>query len=156
MAATTGIGTYRMRERGTPSPVELRLPHPPTVDWMPDHAASAVAAAARVDGVELDYSVESLDDVDRILGRFHDEGLVSTSIRETVFVFGAYIGAVISRQADGRWVDLPDDHPLGGSWPMVEIRDGGRIVNPVRRAFKRVDSGPVESVSYFYAALVAE
>src|SRR5580765_8088889 len=134
--------------------MELRLPHPPTAEWMPDHASSAVAAAARVDGIELDYSVDSLDEVDGILGRFHDEGLASSRIAETVFVFGAYIGDVIVRQNGGRWVQLPGDHPLGNDWPMVEIDSKHLVLNPVGKAFKRVDSGPVESVSQFYKALV--
>jgi len=37
---------------------------------------------------------------------------------------------------------------------MVELR-GGRVVNPVGKAFKRVDAGPTESVPYFYTALAA-
>ena len=53
--------------------VDLRLPHPPTAEWMPEHATTAVTAAARVDGVELDYSVPSLHGVDGILGRFYDD-----------------------------------------------------------------------------------
>jgi hypothetical protein len=120
---------------------------------MPDHASSAVTATARVDGIELDYSVASLDEVDVILGRFHDEGLASSGIAETVFLFGAYIGEVIVRQNEARWVELPDDHPLGNHWPMVEIDAKHLVLNPVGKAFKRVDSGPVESVSQFYAAL---
>jgi hypothetical protein len=122
---------------------------------MSEHAAAAVTAAAGVDGAELDYSVPSLDRVDGILGRFYDERVAPSAIAETLFVFGAYIGSVIVRQNEGRWVDLPDDHPLGNQWPMVELDQGRRVVNPVGKAFKRVESGPVESVSHFYAALVA-
>jgi hypothetical protein len=77
--------------------MELRLPHPPTAEWMPQHAASAVNAARHVDGIHLDYSVPSLDEVERILGGFHDDHLASTAVAETIFVFGAYVGEVIVR-----------------------------------------------------------
>src|SRR4051812_34392799 len=122
---------------------------------MPEHATTAVTAAIRVDGIELDYSVPSLDLVDAILGRFYDEHVAPTAIAETLFAFGAYIGSVIVRHNDARWVYLPDDHPLGNNWPMVEIGNGRRVLNPVGKAFKRVESGPVESIVHFYAALVA-
>ena len=46
-----------------------------------------------------------------------------------------------------------DDHPLGGAWPLVELRTGS-LVNPVRKAFKRVEHGDVDSTPYFRSALV--
>ena len=66
---------------------------------------------------------------------------------------GAYIGEVIVRSAGASWVTLPDDHPLGGSWPVVRSDD--RLVNPIAKAFKRVQLGAGESIPYVYNALVA-
>ena len=120
---------------------------------MADHAGVAVAGARRIDGLDLDYTIATLAAVDTALGQFHSEGLDSSQVGETVFSFGAYIGEVIVRQNAGTWIDLPPGHPLHNGWPMVEL-PGGRILNPIGRAFKRVDIGMTESIVYFYEALV--
>jgi hypothetical protein len=132
--------------------VELALPYPPAPEYMAGHAADIVAMALEVDGVDLDFTVRSLDDVDRVLGRFHDAGDDPERMAETLFRFGAYIGEVIVYRASGSWVTLPDDHPMGG-WPVVALPSGD-LVNPVGRAFKRVRNGPPDSITHFYKALV--
>ena len=121
---------------------------------MPDHAAHIVEVVRRIDGEDLDFSVRSLETVDRLLGRFHDAGDDPSRTAETIFQFGSYIGEVIVRQANGTWVTVPDDHPLGAGWPLVEL-PGDRVVNPIGKAFKRVSNGRVDSIPYFYDALVA-
>jgi hypothetical protein len=135
--------------------VELRLPFPPTPEHMADHAAYLVETVRRIDGEDLDFGATSLETVDRLLGRFHDAGDDPNRVAETVFQFGSYIGEVIVRQAHGTWVTVPDDHPLGRGWqPLVEL-PGERMVNPIGKAFKRVANGRVDSIPYFYKALVA-
>jgi hypothetical protein len=119
---------------------------------MADHAGVAVRAAADIDGVDLDYTVESLAVVDGILGGFHDDNLRSSQVAETLFSFGAYVGEVAVRCAGGTWVSQPEDHPLGG-WPVVEL-PSGRLVNPVGKVFKRVDLGESEYLPYFYQVMV--
>ena len=52
------------------------------------------------------------------------------------------------------WATVPDDHPMGGGWPLVEL-PGDRFVNPIGKAFKRVSNGRGDSITYFYEALVA-
>jgi Family of unknown function (DUF6278) len=133
--------------------VDLRLPFPPTVEHMADHADHIAAVVRRIDGADLDYSVESLEVVDRVLGQFHDAGDQADQMAETLFQFGAYVGEVIVRQADGQWATLPDDHPLASGWPLVAL-PSGVIVNPIAKAFKRVANGDVDSIGYFYRALV--
>jgi len=128
--------------------VELRLKFPPTVDNMPNHAEVAVQAAARVDGVALNYGADSLGSVDVILGRFHDEGVGVDRVAETIFSFGAYVGEVIVRS-----VGASDEHPMGRGPPMVRLPTDS-VVNPIGKAFKRVENGDLESVPYFYYALV--
>ena len=121
---------------------------------MPDHAASIVQVVRRIDGEELDFSVASLQTVDRLLDRFHDAGDDPNCMAETLFQFGSYIGEVIVHQANGTWVTVPPEHPLGGGWPLVEV-SGERLVNPIGKAFARVSNGQGDSVAYFYQALVA-
>lgn len=121
---------------------------------MAQHAGDMVESVRRVDGVLLDYSVASLELVDRLLGRFYEAGDDPGRMSETIFVFGSYIGEVIVRQADGSWVTVAEDHPMGGGWPLVELGQG-ELVNPIGKAFKRVRNGSEDSITHFYVALLA-
>lgn len=121
---------------------------------MADHAAHIADVVRRLDDEDLDFSIESLGIIDRLLGRFHDAGDDPERMAETLFQFGSYIGEVIVRNAGGKWLTVPDEHPLGGHWPLVEMPQQ-RLVNPVGKAFKRVRNGPEDSIPYFYEALVA-
>lgn len=147
-----GGGCREVLNLGT---VLLRLRFPPTPEHMADHAAVAVEAAAGVEGVALNYEVSSLASLDAILEQFHDDATDPDSIASTLFTFGAYIGEVIVREASGSWTMVEPGHPLDGGWPIIEL-PGGRLVNPVGKAFKRVRNGEVDSIPYFYRALVQE
>ena len=101
----------------------------------------------------MNYGVDSLASVDVIPGRFHDEGVGVDRVAETICSFGAYVGEVIVRYVGASWVSLADEHPMGGGPPMVRLPNDS-VVNPIGKAFKRVENGDLESVAYFYQALV--
>ena len=67
-----------------------------TPENAPRFAADIVAITREVDGATLDYSVESLKTVDRIIGGFHDEGVAVEDVEATVFRFGCYVGEVFA------------------------------------------------------------
>lgn len=110
--------------------MRLRLQHPLTPDYASRHAQIAVDAARDVEGVELDYSPESLIKVDRIVAGFHDAGVRSSQVGATVFSFGCYVGEVLVRHQGGRWV-LPKASLLsklglgGANMMLVELPNGG-------------------------------
>lgn len=134
--------------------MELRLPFPPTPEHMSDHAEHLVRVVRSIDGLELDFSIPSLSVVDGLLGRFHDAGDDPDLMAETLFQFGAYVGEVIVRQHGGSWVTVPQGHPMGKGWqPLVEI-EGGRLLNPIGKSFKRVRNGAGDSIPSFYHLLV--
>jgi hypothetical protein len=139
---------------GSSPALELRLPFPPTPDHMSDHAAHLVGVVQRIDNLALDYSVESLQTIDDLLARFHDAGDDPTRMVETLFQFGAYIGEVIVRAKNAAWVLVSPDHPMGAEngWPLVELTNGN-LLNPIGKAFKRVENGEVESIPYFVQVL---
>lgn len=144
----------KRRDDGGSTPLRLRLKHPPT----PEHAAKlaqiSVDTARHVDNVHLDYTPASLAEVDKILGRFHAEGLRAGEIGETVFSFGCYAGEVMARNLGGVW-KMPSDcgvhEPLklGFSF-MVSQLPNGAICNPIGKAFKLLEQGEGESLAYFY------
>src|SRR5436190_21792670 len=83
--------------------MNLHLQFPPTPENAAAHAQLAVDAARNVDRVELDYSPQSLAEVDRILSKFHAQKLQVDQVGETVFSFGCYVGEVLVRQLGGSW-----------------------------------------------------
>ena len=140
--------------------MNLRLQFPPTPENAAAHAQLAVDAARNVDHVQLDYSPQSLVEVDRILGKFHTEGLRADQIGETVFSFGCYVGEVIVRHLGGAW-SMPDQGFLsrlgfGRSNMMVVQMPNGVVWNPIGKAFKRLEHGEGDSVSYLYDVAVSQ
>jgi hypothetical protein len=132
----------------------LSLPLPPTPEHMADHAANLVPIVRNVEKVELDYSLDSLREVDSSLGRFHEEGVDPNRIAETLFLFGAYVGEVIVRQKNASWTTVSEDHPMGAAngWPLVKLANGN-FLNPIGKVFKRVQNGAEDSIPYFVQAL---
>lgn len=126
----------------------LRLPAPPAPEYAAALADRAVRAARSVSEVELDYHPDSLGDVDAILDGFGGSG--SDAVAETIFAFGCYVGEIMVRHAGFRWVHTPAE--LAGTLgPLTVYRESsGAYVNPIGKAFKRVDNGPVEDLRYFY------
>lgn len=84
--------------------MELRLPHPPTPEHAPRHAALAVEAALASDGTVLDHGPESLAYVDALIARFHANGLPADDVGASVFALGRYVGEVLLRSFGGRWL----------------------------------------------------
>jgi hypothetical protein len=140
--------------------MNLRLQFAPTPENAAAHAQLAVDAARNVDHVELDYSPQSLAEVDRILGKFHAEKLRADQMGETVFSFGCYVGEVLVRHLGGSW-QMPERGflarlGLGDSNMMVVQMPNGIVWNPIGKAFKLFENGKEDSVSYFYDVAVSK
>ena len=135
--------------------MELRLKYPPTPEHAADLAETCVSAAARISGVGLDYSPESLALVDRQMDRFAADGSDSNSIASTLFCFGCYVGEVLVRNLGGRWVNV-ETSPMKDrvGFPIVVMMDNGDWWNPIGKVFKRLDDGSSESIEYFYSLAV--
>jgi hypothetical protein len=128
----------------------LRLPYPPEAKFMRLHAESIVAKAAQIDNKTLDFSVESLRWVDATLFEFHEDGVQASDVAESLFRFGAYIGEVFIQNNPGtQWVNAPESGPFAGGWPLVSMGPD-ELVNPIGKAFKRVEIGVGEDLLYFY------
>ena len=140
--------------------MNLRLQFPPTPENAAAYAQLAVDGARNVDRVELDFSPQSLAEVDRIVGKFHAEKLRADQIGETVFSFGCYVGEVLVRHLGGKW-KMPDQSfwsrlGLGSPNMMVVEMPNGIVWNPIGKAFKLLENGKGDSVSYFYDVAVSK
>src|SRR5262249_32059886 len=138
--------------------MNLRLQFPPTPEHAAKHAQQAVDAAWKVEHIKLDYSPESLVDVDRILGRFHADKLGPEQIGSTGFSFCCYVGEGFVRHNGAVWkmlsdANLPDFLKEDNTMMVVEMPDGV-VWNPIGKAFKLLENGEADSVAYFYQVAV--
>jgi hypothetical protein len=119
-------------------------------------ASEAVDIAAKSYGMKLDYSTESIAQVEAILGKLHDEYVEKKStegLQGLAMAFGAYIGEAIKRSApDARW---GRDHPVAGekSYPLHWL--GGDSF-PCGWCYKRMVNGPEDNVWHKYTRLKQE
>lgn len=118
-----------------------------TTDGMIRNLASeAVDIADKSYGIKLDYSTESVQQVEVVLGKLHDELQQRKSeegVRGLAMAFGAYIGESIRKKyPEAKW---DRDHPVAGekSYPLHWL-DGDSF--PVGWCFKRITNGPEDNV----------
>jgi hypothetical protein len=132
----------------------LLLPAVPGANTAPGLAARAADAARTVFDIELDFTPGSLDRVDEILNGFREPG--SDRMAEFIFIFGCYLGEVMVRNADYVWVDTPTDLARHLGALTVHHPGTGANANPIGKAFKRVDYGEPDNLTYFYRVFTAE
>jgi hypothetical protein len=131
----------------------LNLKREVTPENAPAFAQDVVASAARITGDELDYSVASLEAVDRIIERIRAKGGTIDNYAETMFCFGCYVGEVFVRHAGGRWIATPEDQfKMFGMRLIVELPPQGQLCNLIAEAFKRLHNGIEDNLPFFYAA----
>jgi hypothetical protein len=129
----------------------FRLKYPPT----PEHAArlaELTAQAARMTSeADLDFSVHSLNQVDRTIRRMRREAADIGQVTTTLFGFGCYVGEVLVRNIGGQW-RLTQDSPLRdlSRSPMVVELDEQQFCDPISKAFKRFLHAREDSLPHFY------
>ena len=131
--------------------MQVHLKYAPTVENAPRFASDIVAAAREISEVRLDFEVESLDQVDRLLEGMRQDGCTSEQLAATLFGFGCYVGEVFVRHAAGRWRNAAETSMADlAAFPLVIELDNDRICNPIGKVFKRVDHGEEDNLPYFY------
>jgi hypothetical protein len=97
------IGVWRFaKERQA-----AKNPHFANTEQLISYACDqAIAEAQKYDGITLDYSIDSLKNVDTILGRVHDlyvKNPSSVHVQGISLEYGAYVGEVIRRNEPGAY-----------------------------------------------------
>jgi len=130
----------------------LNLPLEPTVTNAPALAARIVQVTSSLDGVQRDYSADSLKWVDARILQFRRDGENFDSVGETIFLFGCYAGEVLVRTLGGSWAE-PDDteRSVGFSMPGVRFA-GGQFWNPIGKSIRLLETGPTESLYQLWLA----
>ena len=131
---------------------ELNLPFTPTPENGYRFAQQFVDAVKNIENINLDYSIDSLDFVNKFLQRVSDEGLAVNDFAETIFVAGSYIGQVMIKNNNGTWIRQQEVNlPKGvNMMPIVVRLQNGNIADPIAKAFKRFHNGEIDDLAYFY------
>lgn len=117
--------------------------------------SAAVEIAENDYDANLDFSNESIDEVERILGDiFKQTDRTNIDKRELVvlsMIFGSYIAEVVERNFDGG--RLEKDHPQVGqdSYPYYL---GSSSFFPINWCYKRLTNGEKDNISDKYGIFV--
>ena len=116
-------------------------------EWSPG-AAEAFRELAAEMGFELDYSPESLSQVEQLITALPArKGRPKKQYRELAGVTGAYLAEVILRNVSGEW-------GFETEWDAGGIRlPSGTWVFPLHKSRKRYEDGPGDDFVSYYMAL---
>jgi hypothetical protein len=139
----------------------------PSVDQMAADFADAAVELARDFGASLDFSEQSLEHVERILGQLHDDiqGLTpvqslderrptTSDLTEMSKLWGSYFGEVVRRRWGGEW--SIETYPLSGrdgkSQPFstLTLSVAGAKLFPSMKVYRRLTQGDAENLWEFY------
>lgn len=114
-------------------------------------ANRAVETAKKVDGAVLDYSPNSLKDIDKIVLDIRRSGTNPEEVKGTLFILGAYVGEVIVRNNKGsEWSQPPKEVQAAGLTAMGISTKDGVFWNPIGKVHKLLINGEEDSVVHFY------
>lgn len=120
-----------------------------------ESAELAVKTTREITGVELDYSAASLQFVENLICGFREEGHTAESMNDTIFLFGCYVGEVIIRSYGGQWKRASEtsfSKQLTEELLVVETPNKAAW-NPIGKAFKLLENGMEDSLTFFYGVV---
>ncbi len=120
------------------------VPEPGNLDRLADHIVETIQG---IEGVTLDYTPESLKEVDRLLLGLREDGLRVRHIADPILCFGCYVGEIMRRRLGATWVAPPS--PMLGMFPVVLIGSDNYSA-PISKVYKHVMNGSEDSVYFFY------
>lgn len=121
------------------------------------YASDCIDFAKSHFGVDLDWSDESIKEIERILGVLHDHAIVQSPSPQEIYgfakAFGSYIGEVFRKNHGATWgvVRLGEE-----SMPGLQSAVGDQLFWPWGKANNRIVNGPEDNMHYYYQVLLRE
>ena len=139
---------------------EERVGTPTVNDMMVAYAEDAVEHAKSA-GVALDYSPDSIRQVEEVLEKLYPRGISrlirrGPSVEDTATMakmYGGYIGEVVRRAAGGEWVL---DTEVAPGQTVISLRKGEQRIFPPSKVQKRLANGSEDNVWFYYQVLMKE
>lgn len=130
------------------------LKHDIVPENAPLFAADIVVVAQEHFGATLDYSVQSLAEVDRIVGGLHEEGLKLDDVAAMVFGLGCYVGEIFVRHAGATWrAATQEEIENYYGVPLIVQLSNDTTANPIGKIIKRLEEGDEHNLPYFYRCM---
>ncbi|GEM_PF-3528420 len=125
-----------------------------TQDNVSEFTDAIIASSKKgpVKDVTLDYSPQSLSDLDKIITEFSKIGLPETQIHPALNMFGLYLGEVIIRNIGGRWTDAEEETaPLLLVFENIGDQDVQDIyLNPIGKIFQFFKDNNKDPIPHFF------
>lgn len=117
------------------------------------HCQQAIQSGKLTWAESLDFTPDSLDGVERLLGKLHNRvkyaspgaALSDQQLDTASKTWGIYIGEVIRRHYGGQWSARED-----GS---LALSIGEATISPIAKARKRIIDGPTENIRYYFSSM---
>ena len=136
---------------------------PAVFDRMVAYAQDAVLHAKSAHGITLDYSPDSVKQVEDILSR-DSRSIPRGSVEDLprrdpsmndvdiiAHMYGAYIGETLRRVADAEWSLVTELVP---GETLISLRRGTVCIFPVEKVYKRLAQGTGSNVSVYVDVLL--
>jgi hypothetical protein len=124
---------------------------PTLAESMADSAREAMKLTRKYFVVELNYSEESLEELERVIDDYRiamPDGDSSETVTLLARVWGAYLGEVLRRRLDGEWIEASEEPD-----ETAAIRVGERTIQPILHLRRRLEAGNEHDVWRFYQSL---
>ncbi len=121
------------------------------------YAANAISFAKDVFKIKLDWSDESIEDIERILDAMHQDAQRNSPTEDQIMGFakglGSYIGEVFRRNHGAKWglVHFGED-----TFPGLQADNSSGLFWPWGKARNRIVNGEEDNVLQYYEILVRE
>ncbi len=140
-------------------------PTPTVADMMAAYAQDAIDHASRTCAITLDYSPESVKQVEGVLEKLYAEiprgffarllrkGPSQDDIATICKMYGGYVGEVIRRTGGGEWAL---DTEVSPGETVISLRKGEGCIFPPAKIHKRLLNGPEDNVWIYFQVLMKE
>jgi hypothetical protein len=131
---------------------------PTVADMTAAYAQDAVDHAKAKFQTELDFSPESVEQLEGVLDQIHDtiptgflgkvfRALMKGSVETMSKMYGYYLGEVIRRHAGGAWIVTENG---------VTLTKADARVWPTAKVYKRITNGAEDNVAVYFKVLLDE
>lgn len=132
--------------------VQLQLPYEPTAANAPRFAAD-IAAQAGGQGVQLDFSADSIAYFDSVIESLRANKVQIEQVAEVLFSLGCFVGEAIVRATGGHWRTASGTSLAATApFPLIVLLPDGRLCDPAAQPFSTFALGEAASLSAFYTA----
>ena len=111
-----------------------------------------IIKALNSSGYAVDYSVDSMKEIDRFIDEQNlPGGLIERNRGQIIFALGAFIGQTTIKLYGGEWIT--DDNDPRGELEIAVKLPNGFLMWPVQKCIKRCQFGQEESIYSYVRAI---